>query len=193
MKELDNDEAVIVDVLAGNPESFAILVDKYKSGLYRLFLGMGAKDQDAQDLTQDTFIKAYQKLRDHDKQSSFTAWLYAIAINRYKSVKRLKTFRYTANSLMNERDHAPTPEEQYMRKEDELEMVKKLSKLPERYRIVLILRYTNDLSYEEISSITGITMHQVKNQLFRARQKLKKQWPKSKEGINETLGFHQTR
>jgi RNA polymerase sigma factor (sigma-70 family) len=193
MSHQDNDETVIAEVLKGNHEAFAVLVNKYKSGLYRLLLGMGANHQDAQDIAQDTFIKAYQKLRDHDEQSSFAAWLYAIAINRFKSLKRLKTFGYSGNTLMHVKDHVPTPEEQFMRKEDELEMQKRLSKLPERYKIVLLLRYTNELSYEEISNITGISMHQVKNQLFRARQKLKKQWPKSKEVSNEKMGLHQTR
>ncbi|MCL6603542.1 MAG: hypothetical protein K6T94_11755 [Paenibacillus sp.] len=75
MKDHDNDETIIAEVLMGNPEAFAVLVDKYKSGLYSLLIGMGADHQDAQDLTQDTLIKAYQKLRDHNTQSSFAAWL----------------------------------------------------------------------------------------------------------------------
>lgn len=176
MKDVNNDESIIAEVLAGNREAYAVLVDKYKSGLYRLLLGMGANHQDAQDLTQEAFIKAYQNLRDHQGQSSFAAWLYAIAINRFRSLKRRKTFGFTNHSMMQEKDGAPTPEEQYMRKEAELEMRKKLSKLPERYRIVLLLRYTNELSYEEISEITGMPMHQVKNCLHRARKKLKFQW-----------------
>lgn len=191
MKDQDNDEALITEVLKGNQEAFAILVDKYKSGLYRMLLGMGANHQDAQDLAQETFINAYQKLRDHESQSSFSAWLYAIAINRFRSLKRRKTSGFAGSSLVQEKDHAPNPEEQYMRKEDELEMQKKLSKLPERYRIVLLLRYTNELTYEEICAITGMSMHQVKNRLFRARQKLKKQYSTPKEVSNEKMGLQQ--
>lgn len=193
MKDHDNDETIIAEVLMGNPEAFAVLVDKYKSGLYSLLIGMGADHQDAQDLTQDTLIKAYQKLRDHNTQSSFAAWLYAIAINRFKSLKRRKTFGFIENSLMQEKDHSPTPEEQYMRKEEKLEMQKKLAILPEQYRIVLLLHYTNELTYDEISSITGMPMHQIKNRLYRARQKLQKQWPKSKEGSNEKTGLQHPR
>lgn len=193
MKDQDNDESIITEVLTGNREAFAVLVDKYKSGLYRLMLGLGVNHQDAQDLTQETFINAYQKLRDHEVQSSFASWLYAIAINRFRSYKRGKTFGFAGSSLVQEKDQAPTPEEQYMRKEEELEIQKKLSKLPERYRIVLLLRYINELTYEEISVITGMSMHQVKNRLFRARQKLKKQWSKPKEASNEKMGIQQTR
>jgi RNA polymerase sigma factor (sigma-70 family) len=193
MKEQDNAEIIIAEVLAGNREAFAILVDQYKSGLYRLLLGLGASHQDAQDLAQDTFIQAYQKLRSHNEQSSFAAWLYAIAINRFRSQKRRKAFSFSGGSILEERDQAPTPEERYMIKENKLELQKKLARLPERYRIVLLLRYTNELTYEEIAAITGITLHQVKNRLHRARLKLKKQWPKPKEDSNEKIGLPHTR
>lgn len=193
MEDQLSDKFIIREVLDGNREVFAVLVDKYKSGLYRLLLGMGSKHLDAQDLVQETFIIAYQKLRDHNDQCSFAAWLYAIAINRFKDLQRRKKFSFDDNSLLSEKDKSPTPEEQYMRKEGALEMHKKLSILPERYRIVLLLRYANELTYDEISEITGMSMHQVKNHLFRARQKLKKQWPQVKEDPNEKMGIHQPR
>jgi RNA polymerase sigma-70 factor (ECF subfamily) len=193
MKDQDNAEIIIAEVLAGNREAFAVLVDQYKSGLYCLLLGLGASHQDAQDLAQETFIQAYQKLRSHNEQSSFAAWLYAIAINRFKSLKRRKVFSISGGSLPEEKDHAPTPEERYMIKENELEMQKKLSRLPERYRIVLLLRYTNEMTYEEIAAITGMTLHQVKNRLHRARLKLKKQWGIQKEDSNEQMGLPHTR
>ncbi|AKG34630.1 RNA polymerase sigma factor [Paenibacillus durus] len=193
MNEQVSDEYIIGEVLKGKREVFAVLVDKYKSGLYAFLLRMGASDQDAQDLAQDTFIMAYQKLHNLSSNCSFVAWLYAIAINRFRDLKRRKRFSFGVNSLLLEKDQSPTPEEQYMRKEEKLEIHKKLAKLPERYRIVLLLRYTNELTYEEISDITGMTMHQVKNRLFRARQKLKKQWPQAKEDSNEKMGIQQTR
>ncbi|MHA6529644.1 RNA polymerase sigma factor [Paenibacillus sp. BAC0078] len=193
MKEQDNDEAIIAEVLAGNREAFAELVDKYKSRIYGLLLGMGANPQDAQDLTQETFITAYQKLRGHNSQSSFAAWLHAIAINRLKSLKRKKSFGFSSSPLYPVIDGSATPEEQYMRKESELEMHSRLAKLPERYRIVLLLFYNNELTYEEISNITGMPMHQVKNRLHRARLKLRKQWSKPKEASNEKMGLYQFR
>lgn len=188
MKDQDHAEIIIAEVLAGNREAFALLVDQYKSSLYCLLLGLGASHQDAQDLAQETFIQAYQKLRSHNGQSSFAAWLYAIAINRFKSQKRRKTLSFLG-SMPEQKDHAPNPEEQYMIKENKLEMQKRLARLPERYRIVLLLRYTNELTYEEIAAITGMTLHQVKNRLHRARLKLKKQWIRQKEDSNEQMGL----
>ncbi|WNS45615.1 RNA polymerase sigma factor [Paenibacillus sp. MMS20-IR301] len=193
MRDQDNTEMIIAEVLAGNREAFAVLVDQYKSGLYRLLLGLGASHQDAQDLAQDTFIQAYQKLRSHNGQSSFSAWLYTIAINRFKSQKRRKSFSFTGGVFPEQRAEEPTPEERYMIKENKLEMQKKLDRLPERYRIVLLLRYTGELTYEEISAVTGMNLHQVKNRLHRARLKLKKQWPTAKEDSNEKMGLPYTR
>lgn len=193
MQEQVHAETIIAEVLAGNREAYALLVDQYKSGLYRLLTGLGASHQDAQDLAQETFIQAYRKLRSHNVQSSFAAWLYAIAINRFKSQKRRKVFAFTGESVPEQKDRAPTPEEQYMIKENRLELQHKLARLPERYRVVLLLRYTSELTYEEISAVTGMTPHQVKNRLHRARLKLKKLFPKPKEDSNEKMGLPHTR
>jgi RNA polymerase sigma factor (sigma-70 family) len=193
MEEQTDDKTVIREVLAGNREAFALLVDKYKAGLYRLLLGMGASAQDAQDLAQESFIKAYQKLPDHNGQSSFAAWLYAIAINRLRDLQRRKKVSLAAIPLLAQKDHPSTPEEQYMRKEEELEWQKRLSGLPDRYRIILLLRYTNELTYQEICGITGLNMHQVKNRLHRARQKLKKQWYHAKEDSSEQTELYTSR
>ncbi|ASA21176.1 RNA polymerase sigma factor [Paenibacillus donghaensis] len=192
MEDQSNEKWIIQQVLNGDPEAFAGLVDKYKSALYGLLLGMGASHQDAQDLAQETFIKAYRKLRDHREQSSFASWLYTIAINLFRSQKRRRTFGFVEQSLLQKKEDALNPEEQYMRKEAQLDMQQKLAKLPERYRIVLLLRYTNELSYEEIAAVTGLTIHQVKNRLHRARLKLRKQWSHSKEDSHETIGLRQT-
>ncbi|MFE4711665.1 MULTISPECIES: RNA polymerase sigma factor [unclassified Paenibacillus] len=193
MNEGIDDKLVIREVLDGNREAFALLVDKYKSGLYRLLLGMGANAQDAQDLAQESFIKAYQKLPDHNSQSSFAAWLYAIAINRLRDLKRRKKVSLAALPLLREASPPLTPEEQYMRKEEELEWQGRLVRLPERYRIILLLRYANELTYEEICEITGLSMHQVKNRLHRSRQKLKKQWSQAKEDSSEQMELYQSR
>ncbi|QWU13803.1 RNA polymerase sigma-70 factor, ECF subfamily [Paenibacillus sophorae] len=193
MTDKVNDEIIIGKVLEGDREAFAALVDKYKSGLYILLLGMGASHQDAQDLAQETFINAYRKLSGHNSQSSFAAWLYTIAVNRFRDVKRRKTFSVASNPPNAQIDGTPTPEEMYMRKESELELHNLLSRLPGRYRIVLLLHYTNDLSYEEISAVTGMSLHQVKNRLYRARQKLRKLWLQPKEASHEKSALHELR
>jgi RNA polymerase sigma-70 factor (ECF subfamily) len=138
---------------------------------------MGSSPQDAQDQAQEAFIQAYRKLRSHRLQSSFSAWLYAIAVNVFREARRRKRFSFTNDLLNVQIDNSPTPEERYMRRESEVELQRMIQKLPQRYRIVLLLYYTEDLSYEEISAVTGLTMHQVKNRLYQARRKLRKLWP----------------
>lgn len=193
VEEQIDERQVIAEILEGNREAFALLVNKYKSSLYRLLLGMGASRQDAQDLAQEAFIKAYQKLPDHNNQSTFAAWLYAIAINRFKDMNRRKKVGFAALPLLVNRAPSPSPEEQYMRKEAELEWHKQLLRLPDRYRVVVLLRYVNELSYDEISEITGLSLHQVKNRLHRSRQKLKKQWSLEKEDSREQMELYQPR
>lgn len=192
MTESIEDKMIIERVLEGEREAFAVLIDKYSSRLYFFLLEMGSSPPDAQDQSQETFILAYRKLRSHQSQSSFSAWLYAIAVNVFREAKRRKRFSF-ANDLLNiQIDDSPTPEERYMRRESEVELQRMIQKLPQRYRIVLLLYYTEDLSYEEISAVTGITMHQVKNRLYQARRKLKKQWPDKKfkeEAYGQTKSY----
>ncbi|WP_042199521.1 RNA polymerase sigma factor [Paenibacillus camerounensis] len=177
MTEPVEDRLIIERVLGGDREAFAVLIDKYSPRLYFFLLEMGSSPQDAQDQAQEAFIQAYRKLRSHRLQSSFSAWLYAIAVNVFREAGRRKRFSF-ANDLLNVQiDSSPTPEERYMRRESEVELQRLIQKLPQRYRIVLLLYYTEDLSYEEISAVTGLTLHQVKNRLYQARRKLKKLWP----------------
>ncbi|WP_342564903.1 sigma-70 family RNA polymerase sigma factor [Paenibacillus sp. FSL R7-0345] len=177
MTEPVEDRLIIERVLEGDQEAFAVLIDKYSSRLYFFLLEMGSSPPDAQDQAQEAFIQAYRKLRSHRLQSSFSAWLYAIAVNVFREAKRRKRFSF-ANDLLNVQiDDSPTPEERYMRRESEVELQRLIQKLPQRYRIVLLLYYTEDLSYEEISAVTGLNMHQVKNRLYQARRKLRKLWP----------------
>ncbi|MFC9774084.1 RNA polymerase sigma factor [Paenibacillus chitinolyticus] len=163
----------IEGVLRGNKNDFAYLVDRYKNKVYMLLRGMGAEPQDAQDLTQDAFIKAYRKLDQHDPDKSFAAWLYTIAANIFKDSKKRKKI---PTELLAEQDQTPEkgPEEILLLSERQIEMNRKISKLPVNYRLVLLLRYTNDLNYAEISEILGCSVSKVQNDLYRARLKLKK-------------------
>ncbi|MGX4585620.1 RNA polymerase sigma factor [Paenibacillus chitinolyticus] len=163
----------IEGVLRGNKNDFAYLVDRYKNKVYILLRGMGAEPQDAQDLTQDAFIKAYRKLDRHEPDKSFAAWLYTIAANIFKDSKKRKKI---PTELLAEQDQIAEkgPEEILLLSEKQKEMQQRISKLPGNYRLVLLLRYTNDLNYTEISDIMGCPVSKVQNDLYRARLKLKK-------------------
>ncbi|MEC0245492.1 sigma-70 family RNA polymerase sigma factor [Paenibacillus chitinolyticus] len=163
----------IESVLSGNKNDYAYLVDRYKNKVYMLLRGMGAEPQDAQDLTQEAFIKAYRKLDQHDPEKSFAAWLYTIAANGFKDAKKRKAIP-AALLAEREQDADKGPEEILLLSEEQKEMRHRISKLPSNYRLVLLLRYTNDLNYAEISEIMGCPVSKVQNDLYRARLKLKK-------------------
>ncbi|MCJ8011929.1 sigma-70 family RNA polymerase sigma factor [Paenibacillus sp. KQZ6P-2] len=188
MTDPSRDAALVRQVLAGHKESFAQLVDAHKNKIYGLLRGMGACPQDAQDYTQEAFLKAYRKLASFREDSSFASWLYAIAVNVMRDAGRRKKDIPADDSVLGQgRHHTETPELAYLRKENGREVQQLLDQLPDKYRIVLLLRYTNELSYEEIAGIAGIEVNQVRNRLHRAKKSLCK-IVKDKEGMkNEML------
>nr|WP_255654537.1 RNA polymerase sigma factor [Cohnella sp. REN36] len=167
-------------VLAGNADDYRRLVDAYKNRVYGLLRGMGANHQDAQDLTQETFVRAYRKLASHDETKRFAAWLYRIAhrllIDHRRSAPPID---WTA-----EPPQLPAtdgnPEEALLRGEHRSELRDLIGRLPENYRAVVLLRYTNELSYEEIGEVLGVPVGKVQNDLHRAKRRLK-QWMTAKE------------
>lgn len=174
VNENDDEEQWISRVLEGYKEEYAFLVNLYKNKIYGLLRGMGADHQDAQDLTQETFIKAYRKLASHDISKSFAAWLYTIATNLLKDLwKKSHPVGWVAESPTNP-STGNNPEEMLLRDEHRRELQVLMKQLPSNYRIALLLRYTNDLSYEEMSEVLDVPLNKVQNDLYRAKLRLKK-------------------
>ncbi|WP_245856018.1 RNA polymerase sigma factor [Paenibacillus rigui] len=163
----------IRSVLEGNKEHYAFIVKLYKDKVYALLRGMGASAADAQDLTQETFIKAYRKLASHDPDKSFPSWLYAIAANLFKDFYKRKRWPECELDL-NQPAPVDGPEEQWLLTEQRSEIHRRLGQLPANYRMVLLLRYTNDLTYEEIAESLGIPVSKVQNDLYRAKKSLQR-------------------
>lgn len=163
----------ILNVVAGHKGDYAFIVNRYKNKIYGLLRGMGANHQDAQDLTQETFIKAYRKLASHDLDKNFAAWLYTIATNSLKDL--WKKARPTTNVMDEsaELSWAHNPEEMFIQGEHRTELLQLMQKLPPNYRTALLLRYTNDLSYEEMCSLLNVPLSKIQNDLYRAKQRLK--------------------
>lgn len=169
--EQTDDKTIIQAVLNGNKQAYADIVRRYQNKLYGLFRKMGSSEADAQDLTQETLLKAYRKLAAHNPAQSFAGWIYTIAINLQKDRgRRLKPDSLLQGDVQ-ERD---TPESKLLQKELRSELDHLLEALPEHYRLVLILRYTNQLSHKEITDITGMSSRQVNNAVFRAKIRLRK-------------------
>jgi len=169
--ELQDDFAIITAVLNGNKQAYADIVRRYQNKIYGLFRRMGACQADAEDLTQETLLKAYRKLASHNPDRSFPGWIYTIAVNLQKDRGRRNKPKALVQEDPYERD---TPESQLLQKELRSELDQMLERLPEHYRLVLILRYTNQLSHEEIAEITDMSVRQVTNIVHRAKKSFRK-------------------
>lgn len=170
--EQTDDHSIIEAVLHGNKQAYTDIVRRYQNKLYGLFRKMGSSEADAQDLTQETLIKAYQKLASHNPAKSFAGWIYTIAVNLQKD----KGSKARPDSIMQDdvRCEEETPESRLLQKELRSELDRLLEVLPEHYRLVFILRYTNQLNHAEIAEITGMSVRQITNVIFRAKISLRK-------------------
>jgi RNA polymerase sigma factor (sigma-70 family) len=183
-KIMEEDQHWVSQILRGNKQAYGHLIHKYKDKVYAIVLRMVQQPQDAQDITQECFIKAYRYLHSYDSSRRFSSWLYRIAINHCLDVKSNKQKKEGQNVNI-EDVHLPdpvTPEHVYLKRESASELRHLIDKLPEMYRMILLLRYIHDLTYQEISDLLDIPLHTVQVRLHRAKQKLRDYFHSKREG-----------
>ena len=185
------DVKLIQRVLDGDDTAFSELVKKYYKSVHAL---AWRKIQDfhiAEDITQETFLRAYKGLSTLKEQQSFESWLYVITANRCKtwlSKKRLQTqsLENTDTAELEKATYSSyvSAENERTSVEAQREVVKKLlAKLQESDRTVITLYYLGGMTYEEISKFLGVSVSAIKNRLYRARQHLKKEEPMIREAL----------
>jgi RNA polymerase sigma-70 factor (ECF subfamily) len=171
---------------AGNPEEFSRLVDAYSSKIYRLAIRMLNQQQDAEDVLQETFLKAYRGLKSFDGRSKISTWLFRIATNEALMVIRRKHPEMVSidEPVENEEgeqepvqiiDWCCLPEEELLSEETRQRLDIAVQKLPERLRVVFLLRDMNDLSTHETAEVLGLSDTAVKTRLSRARLRLREE------------------
>ncbi|MCG9130412.1 sigma-70 family RNA polymerase sigma factor [Candidatus Poribacteria bacterium] len=189
---MKNDDVKLIQrVLDGDDIAFSTLVRKYQKSVHALVWRKIGDFHIAEDITQDTFLKAYQKLATLKEPQSFASWLYVIATNRCKTwlrKKRLSTqaLQNTSTVALERAAYAGyVIEENEQRITDvQREVVKKLlAKLQESDRTIVTLYYLGGMTYEEISQFLGVSVSAIKNRLYRARQSLKKEEPVVREAL----------
>jgi RNA polymerase sigma factor (sigma-70 family) len=181
---MEEDQHWVSQILQGNKQAYGHLIHKYKDKVYAIVFRMVQQPQDAQDITQECFIKAYRYLHSFDSSRKFSSWLYRIAINHCLDVKNTKQKKEGQNVNI-EDVHLPateTPEHIYLKRESASELRHLIDKLPEMYRMILLLRYIHDLTYQEISDLLDIPLHTVQVRLHRAKQKLRDSFHSKREG-----------
>ncbi len=162
--------------LEGDDEAFEALVRKYFRKVFHLAMSMTQNSAEADDLAQEVFIKTYTSLTHFRGKSSFSTWIYQIALNHIRDFlrkkRRTKTESLTRESNSNTwESHSSTEKSQ----EAQQLIQMALQKLPEKFRIMIILRDIHGFSYEEISKILNISPGTVDSRLHRARHKLRQE------------------
>ncbi len=178
-----DEKAIIEKVLAGDNNAFGELVEAYQDRVYNLALRMCGNADDAFDLAQEAFFRAWRGLSGFQFESAFSTWLFRLSSNVCLDWLRAKKRRPTVSmtTLDDEgeevqleiRDPGKGPEELLLAAEDRKALAKALNELPVEYREILTLRAINDLSYEEISRILNLREGTVKSRLSRARLALR--------------------
>ena len=179
-----SDAEIIEKVLSGDVDLFEIIVKKYERMVYNLAMVKLQNKENAQDIAQECFLRAYKMLRSYRTDSAFSTWIYRICQNLiydfYRKNKNIKTVSLSVSdngeSEIKEKDIADTesePSEQIIRAE-KIEKVREIiNSLPEDLRDIIILRDLKNISYAQISEMLNVELGTVKSRLSRAREKLK--------------------
>ena len=171
------------EVLSGNKQAYAKIINKYKNPLYATILRMTGNQQDAVDLVQESFIKIYRQLGKFDGKGSFSSWMYRVAINHCMDEFRKKRFNMEQVEIREDdvKDFHH-PEVIFLKKEKNRQLEKLIGGLPEDERMILLLRYVNEQSYSEISEFMSLSLATVRNKLHRAKKKLRETIKEEKGG-----------
>lgn len=168
-----SDEAAVLAVRAGNRDEFRVLVEKYSRAVFRLAYRMTGNQQDAEDVVQEAFLRAFKQLNRYESRSSFSTWLYRIAANY--SLDLIRARRSTdavEDVVLTEPTAGPERLLESVQVQETLDMA--LGSLTQQERTAFVLRHYEGLSIEEISGTLGINNNAAKHSVFRAVQKLRK-------------------
>lgn len=178
----DEELAVIRKVQDGDVNAFEDLVAAYEKNVYNLALRMTGNPEDAEDMAQEAFLKAYNSLSAFRGDSKFSVWLYRIVSNVCLDYLRKKNKRGTVSLSVEDDDGEDTqldlpdlsqsPEEVLEKKLTREAVQRGLAALPPDARQILLLREVQGLSYDEIGEVLGLEIGTVKSRIFRARKKL---------------------
>lgn len=177
---------------AGDMQAFEALILQHEKIVYNVALRMMNHSEDARDISQEVFLKAYKSIGQFDERAMFSTWLYRITTNtcidelrrrKGKQSYSLEEELESEEGSMQRQiaDEGETPEESLLRAERVDELKKALAQLTEEHRLAVILRDIRGLSYEEIAEIMNLPMGTVKSRISRARNQLKQEILKIRE------------
>jgi RNA polymerase sigma-70 factor (ECF subfamily) len=177
------DQALIAAAVGGDERAYERLLGKYQKSVYYLIFKMIRNPEDAEDLSQETFAKAFANLQNFDAKFAFSTWLFKIATNAsidFIRRRKMQTLSINApsggednpNPVLQLKDGNLIPDESLLKKQRKEYLTLAIEQLPARYRQLVALRYFDELSYEEVAELLKIPLGTVKAQLHRARELL---------------------
>lgn len=177
-----NDFNVVSRAKEGDQKAYAELMQRYKDSIYFMALKMVNNKDDAMDLTVETFGKAFENLEKYKPDFAFSTWLFRIATNNCIDFIRKKRLNVVSLNILTDHDgeerqfevrsESLNPEENSIKKQENEKLKNIVEQLPARYRTLIVLRYFDEQSYEEIATQLDLPLGTVKAQLFRARDLL---------------------
>jgi RNA polymerase sigma-70 factor, ECF subfamily len=177
---------LIDSILDGNLKDFELLINKYQPNIFRLSIGLLHNREDAEELTQDIFIKLYHSLSTFNKKSAFSTWLYRLTINTclnaLKKKKKRQFWTVLSETLPFSSNEASAEAAMINRSDDEL-IKQAIDNLPHKQRLAFILTKYEDLPQREVAAIMKLTEGSVEQLVLRAKNNLRK-------NLAATIGFN---
>lgn len=169
------DSTLIHRTRGGETNAFGELVSRYQQSVFNVCYRLIGNYRDAEDMTQNTFIRAYQRLHTYDDQRPFGPWIRKIATNISINVfqkHQPDTVAYEEHKYQTSSNNGTTPEEIFSQTERAETIHQAIINLPPKHRLMIELRHYQDLSYQEIAETLHISLSDVKSYLFRGRKML---------------------
>jgi len=163
----------------GDVEAFRMLVEENSHKMFRLAFRMTGNEADAEDVVQETFLRAFNRLSEYESRAHFSSWLHRIASNYAIDLLRRRK-RWNSSDLETVEQHSPLladgpgPESEALGSEIRTHVDRELNQLTPKERIAFTLRHYQGMSIKEIGSVTGTNENTTKNHIFRAVRKLRK-------------------
>lgn len=180
MHLIPTDEKLVARTLTGDRNAFRALVERHYSAVYRLCRSILRHPEDAEDATQEVFVRVFQALAQFQGRGAFGAWLRRLTVNhclnRTQSASAKASARSHSLELMADTlpaSHEFDPEERLLRSEERARIKSELDDLPPAQRAALGLRLLEGLSYEEIADLMGVPVNSVRSWLHRGRARLR--------------------
>ena len=177
-EQFENDSDAVAAAMSGRQDGYRTLLDRYRADVFRVVRGQIGDEDEALDLTQESFVAAFASLRRYDPSRPFRAWILTIAVNkcrdwrRRRAVRKLFTFALPIEAARDVQGADPDPEQALGSADAVARIRSALADLPHALREPLVLCALEGMSQDEAADVLGISRKAVETRIYRARQKL---------------------